>query len=176
MMQYRFVAPALASLDALRTELLVVPVFSDERPLRGAAGLADWRLCGRLSDLLVRGQLRGELEDALLMPPPENRLAAERLLCLGIGARAEVDAERLRVYLRGLVNRALGLRVRTLAVALPHASLTWLSPEQAIDVLLEEAQPHSERFDEITVLDTPEAQKRMEPRIERMRRRALLDV
>ncbi|MET0286403.1 MAG: M17 family peptidase N-terminal domain-containing protein [Polyangiales bacterium] len=166
----------MSSLDSLRTELLIVPVFSDERPLRGAAGLADWRLCGRLSELLVQGQLRGELDDALLMPPPDKRLAAERLLCLGLGARAEVDAGRLRTYLRTLVDRALGMRVRTMAVALPHASLTWLSPEQAIDVLLEEAQPHSERFDEITVLDTPEAQRRMEPRIERMRRRALLDV
>jgi hypothetical protein len=175
-MQYRFVQPALAGLDGLRTELLVVPVFSDERPLRGAAGLADWRLCGRLSDLLVRGQLSGEFDDALLMPPPERRLPAERLLCLGVGARESVDATRLRLYLRTLVARALGLRVRTLALALPHASLTWLSPEQAIDLLLEEVQPHGERFDEITLLDTPDAQKRMEPRIERMRRRALLDV
>ncbi|HEX5660360.1 MAG TPA: M17 family peptidase N-terminal domain-containing protein [Polyangiales bacterium] len=163
-------------MDALRTELLVVPVFSDERPLRGAAGLADWRLCGRLSDLLVRGQLRGEFDDALLMPPPERRLVLERILCLGAGARTDVNPDRLRLYLRTLVKRALGLRVRTMAVALPHASLTWLSPEQAIDVLLEEAQPHSERFDEITVLDTPDAQRRMEPRIERMRRRALQDV
>ncbi len=175
-MEYRFVAPSLATLDALRTELLVVPVFSDERPLRGAAGLADWRLCGRLSQHLMRGELSGEFDEALLMPPPERRIAAERLLCLGAGARASVDTEQLRRYLRRLVTRALGMRVRTMAVALPHASLYWLTPEQAIDILLEEAAPHSERFDEIAVLDTPEAQRRMEPRIERMRRRALLDL
>jgi hypothetical protein len=175
-MEYRFVAPSLGTLDALRTELLVVPVFSDERPLRGAAGLVDWRLCGRLSTLIVRGQLSGEFDDALLMPPPQGRLVLERILCLGVGARVDVDPQRLRAYLRTLVQRALGLRVRTLAVALPHASLTWLSPEQAIDVLLEEAQPYSERFDEVTILDAPDAQKRMEPRIERMRRRALVDL
>jgi hypothetical protein len=29
-------------------DALVVPVWSDVRPLRGAAGLLDWRLCGRL--------------------------------------------------------------------------------------------------------------------------------
>ncbi|HEY6877932.1 MAG TPA: M17 family peptidase N-terminal domain-containing protein [Polyangiales bacterium] len=175
-MDYRFVAPALASLDVLKTELLCVPVFSDERPLRGAAGLVDWRLCGRLSALLVQGQLSGEFDHALLMPPPERRLAAERLLCLGAGARDSVDAIRLRLYLRAVLQRVISMRVRTVALALPHASLTWLSPEQAVDTLLEEAQAFSERIDELCVIDTAEAQKRMEPRIERMRRRASLDL
>jgi hypothetical protein len=93
-----------------------------------------------------------------------------------VGARESVDATRLRLYLRALVGRVFLLRVRTFALALPHASLSWLSPEQAIDILLEEAQQFGDRVDEVTIIDTPEAQKRMEPRIERMRRRALLDV
>ena len=39
-------------------ETLVLPFFADERPLRGAAGLCDWRLCGRLSRLLAVGARR----------------------------------------------------------------------------------------------------------------------
>ena len=38
----------LARWDESARDCLVLPVFKDDRPLRGAAGLADWRLCGRL--------------------------------------------------------------------------------------------------------------------------------
>ncbi|MDB4977572.1 MAG: cytosol aminopeptidase [Myxococcaceae bacterium] len=166
----------LQSLDELKTEVLCLPVFSDERPLRGAAGLVDWRLCGRLSDLLVRGELTGEFDQALLMPPPERRLAAERLLCLGAGARAALDEPRLRALTRALVGRVLALRVRTAAIALPHASLSWLDPVRAIDLLLEQTLMVSERLDELVLVDTSEAQRVMEPRIDRARRRAQADL
>ena len=42
----------LARWDETARDCLVLPVFKDDRPLRGAAGLADWRLCGRLSRLV----------------------------------------------------------------------------------------------------------------------------
>ncbi len=175
-MELRFAPLELASLSALKTELLCLPVFSDERPLRGAAGLADWRLCGRLSDLLVQGELKGLFDEALLLPPPEGRLAAERLLCLGAGRRSGLDEPGYRVLLRTLLARVLALRVRTIALALPHASVAWLSPAQAIDVLLEESLGLGERLDELVLVDTAPAQRAMEARIERARRRALLDL
>ena len=40
-------------------DALVVPVWSDVRPLRGAAGLLDWRLCGRLSQMIREGRVSG---------------------------------------------------------------------------------------------------------------------
>ncbi|MDB4987357.1 MAG: cytosol aminopeptidase [Myxococcaceae bacterium] len=175
-MEFRFAPMTLLSLDDLKTEVLCLPVFSDERPLRGAAGLVDWRLCGRLSDLLVRGDLTGSFGQALLMPPPERRLAAERLLLLGAGVRAELDEARFRVLTKALVERVLALRVRTAAIALPHASLPWLDPVRAIDLLLEQTLSHSERLDELVLVDTHEAQRQMEPRIDRARRRAQADM
>jgi hypothetical protein len=175
-MEFRFAPLTLPSLDQLKTEVLCLPVFSDERPLRGATGLVDWRLCGRLSDLLLRGDLTGEFDRALLMPPPERRLLAERILCLGAGARAELDEARFRALLRALLGRLLALRVRTAALSLPHGSLTWLEPSQAMDLLVDEALVHSERLDELVLLETDEAQRVMEPRIERARRRALADA
>jgi hypothetical protein len=175
-MEFRFAQLSLPSLDDLKTEVLCLPVFSDERPLRGAAGLVDWRLCGRLSDLLVQGALTGRFDEALLMPPPERRLLAERILCLGAGPRAELNEPRLRALLQALLGRLMALRVRTAAIALPHGSLAWLDPAQAIDLLVDEALTHSERIDELVLIETDESQRVMEPRIERARRRALADV
>ena len=175
-MEVRFAPLVLASLGVLKTEVLCLPVFSDERPLRGAPGLVDWRLCGRLSELLVRGELCGVFDEALLLPPPDGLLAAERLLCLGAGRRGGLDEPGYRVLLKRLLGRVLALRVRTVALALPHASLSWLSPAQAIDVVLEESLGYGERLDELVLVDTHDAQRAMEPRIERARRRALVDV
>ena len=75
-----------------------------------------------------------------------------------------------------VLTRVLALRVRTVALALPHGSLFWLEPAQAIDLLVDEALVHSERIDEIVLIESEEAQRVMEPRIERARRRALADI
>lgn len=174
-MELRFTPLSLAGLGALETEALCLVVFRDERPPRGAVGLVDWRLCGRISELLVSGDLRGDFDEALLMPPPAQRLAAERLLLCGIGPRDEVDLARVRALIERLVARLVALRVRTAAFALPHASLPWLSPEQAIDLLLEATAPHTAQLDAVWVVDTEPAQRAMEPRVEYARRRAIHD-
>jgi hypothetical protein len=175
-MEFRFAPMTLESLDVLKTEVLCLSVFSDERPLRGAAGLVDWRLCGRLSELLVRGHLTGAFDQALLVPPPDQRLPAERVFCLGAGARAELTEARFRALTERMVSRVLSLRVRTAAIALPHASIPGLDPVRAIDLLLEQTLQCSERFDELVLIDTSDAQRVMEPRIDRARRRAEADV
>lgn len=172
-MELRFTPLSLAGLGALETEVLCLPLFTDERPLRGAIGLIDWRLCGRLSALLVDGTLAGEPDEALLMPPPERRLSAERLLIIGAGSRNGFDC---RALLRRTLERVIALRVRTAAFALPHASVPWLAPEEAIDLLLETCADKSALFDEVVVVDTPSAQRAMEPRIEYARRRALAEM
>jgi len=172
-MEIRFAPRALESLGLLKTEVLCLPVFADERPLRGAAGLIDWRLCGRLSTLLVEGALTGDLGEALLMPPPGQRLALERLLLLGAGRRVGLDEARCRALMDEVVRRVRALRVRTAALALPPALRATLEPERTIDLVLEAFAPSSEGLDELVIVDTPEAQRAMEPRIERARRRAL---
>lgn len=172
-MELRFAPLDLPSLDALKTEVLCLTLFGDERPPRGALGLVDWRLCGRLSRLLAHGEFTGGFEQALLMPPPAGRIAAERLLIVGAGSRAELDLPRWTSFVQGLVERLRKLRVRTAAVALPHASLPWLSAAQAIDVWLEAAKRGAEGLDEVVLVDTHDARLAMEPRIESARRRAL---
>lgn len=101
------VAPlSLPRWDEEAWEALVVGVFEDERPLRGAAGLADWRLCGRLSRLLEAGRATGAAGEALMLPPG-RRLTARRLLWFGLGpsrgydeARAAGDVRRIAGVVR----------------------------------------------------------------------------
>lgn len=107
--------------ERARADLLAVPVFSDERPLRAAAGRADWRLCGRLSELVAAGRLRGRRGEAVLAAS-FGGLAAPLVLALGQGSRADFDACGVQAFASEAVRRALALRVATLALPMPDAT------------------------------------------------------
>jgi hypothetical protein len=87
--------------------------------LRGAAGRADWRLCGRLSRLLAEGRLTGHPGDAVLAAS-FGGLAVPLVLALGMGQRARFDAQGLQSFAGEAVRRALALRVPTLALQMPR--------------------------------------------------------
>src|SRR3954469_12160874 len=91
-MSVSFLASDLGKWDQLESapETLVLPFFSDERPLRGAAGLCDWRLCGKLSQLLLSGKVGGGLGEATLYPRG-RRLPFARLLLGGLGPADRFD-------------------------------------------------------------------------------------
>ena len=76
-----------ASVERARADLVVVPLFSMERPLRGGAARADWRLCGKLSALLAAGRLAGAPGEAALLST-FGGLRTPLLLGLGVGGRA----------------------------------------------------------------------------------------
>jgi Cytosol aminopeptidase family, N-terminal domain len=109
----------LDALDPLPVDTLCLFVSEDERPLRGAAGFADWRLCGQLSRLLVDGFFRGTRGESLLLPS-NGRIGAPRLVVLGLGPGGEaLHPGVLRSALSqaaDVLNRA---RVDSVALELP---------------------------------------------------------
>lgn len=74
----------LAALDALTTADVAVFCFTDARPLAGAAGFLDWRLCGALSQALVDQAFLGEEGEAMLLPC-RGRLKVRRVFAFGLG-------------------------------------------------------------------------------------------
>src|SRR5438445_6572167 len=86
-MEFRFLPPDLRRLDEAGAELLACTIWQGERPLRGLAGLIDWRLAGRLSALARSSYLTGELGEVLLLPT-RPLLTFEKVLVLGLGARS----------------------------------------------------------------------------------------
>ena len=74
----------LDALDPLPVDTVCLFVSEDERPLGGAAGFVDWRLCGQLSRLLVDGFFKGTRGESLLLPS-NGRIGAPRLVVLGLG-------------------------------------------------------------------------------------------
>jgi len=105
-----------APFERIPGDLAVVGFFSDQRPLQGAAGRADWRLCGQVSELLASGRMRGKKGDALLVPT-FGRMAVESVLLLGLGRRTGFRGARAQEASDVALRRAIGLGARSLALA-----------------------------------------------------------
>ena len=156
-----FLPPDLSKWDALgeaRPDLLVAPLFSDERPLRGAAGLADWRLCGRLSRLLAAGRVSGALGEATLLPA--QRLAFPRLVLYGLGPSEGFDEARFREAARGIRKLARGLGARRFALPLPGRANGRIVARRALELWLEE-EAAAGGDDEVWLIEPQAGQKDM---------------
>jgi hypothetical protein len=97
-------------------EIAVVGFFTDERPLRGGAARADWRLCGGLSRRIESGELSGKSGEALLIGSG-RALLAPRLLLLGLGDRQVFDRSSVSHEFEQAMNRVLKLGCTRVALA-----------------------------------------------------------
>jgi hypothetical protein len=145
----------LARWDETTRDCLVLPVFKDDRPLRGAAGLADWRMCGRLSRLVSAHRATSEQGETLLLPPG-RRLKFRRVMWFGLGDAKGYTDDRFRqdlAWILGVVSRA---GVADWALQLPGRASGLIGARRAVEIILEDQllvdQP-------ITLLEDPAGQK-----------------
>ncbi|MFO0710579.1 MAG: M17 family peptidase N-terminal domain-containing protein [Sandaracinus sp.] len=173
-MDVRFVAPDLRKLDLLDAEAMAVPVHTDERPLRGATGLLDWRLCGRFSQLVVRGRVTGREGERVLVPTA-GRLSFDKVLLVGAGPSAGLDAAQARRTVRAMLEVLDGLRIRRAAIALPGRTWELLEAVTAMDVLAPMIlEPHEQ--DAITVIEQADEHRAMQRALESARRKHRADA
>jgi len=114
-------------LERAPADLVVVGFSPDDRPLRGSASRADWRLCGELWGLVTSRKLNGTLGQAALLSTAGS-LRSPLLLVLGLGHRAELVADTWRELGRDLTRRALDLRVNRAVLGLASDAAN-LGPE-----------------------------------------------
>ncbi len=126
----------LAHWDQNECETLVVTFFSDERPLRGAAGLADWRLCGRLSKYIKHRKITGMQYETLLLPPG-RRLTFHRLLLIGLGASGDFNEDAYLAHVKRIRTIAHKAGVTSYATQPPGRATEHIGARRALDLWLE---------------------------------------
>lgn len=168
-MELRFLSPGLRHLDMAGSEVLACGVFSDERPMHGAAGLVDWRLASRLSQYVEAGELTGQLGEVVLIPG-KPRIPFEKLLLFGLGPRAEFDTARYQQVIERMLQTLSGLKVRIAVVERPGRHLHLLEPLQAVDLLLSAAEAYDDQ-DIWTLVEEPQDHKRIAQHMVEERRR-----
>lgn len=109
---------SLEGIDALAGVDLLAFVALDERPLRGLAGLVDWRLCGALSRSLRAGHFRGEKGESLLTVDG-SRWGGGRIFLHGVGAVAKAAHSGPDGYVFDAMATAARAGARRVATWLP---------------------------------------------------------
>ena len=171
-MDIRFVPPDLRRLDTSKGEAMSLPLFSDERPLRGALGLADWRLSGLLSRLILRGRVTGAAGEKVLVPC-RPKLPFDKLFLFGLGPRSDFTEETFERATRAMFDTLARARVRSSVWVLPGRPFELIAPERAMELFLRIGGTDADAaHDEITLIEDQDAQKMMSPIVERERRRA----
>ncbi len=160
-MDVRFLSANARRLDEASAEVCACAIWSDERPVRGFAGLLDWRLGGRLSALLKSGFVTGDRGEALLLPGKPH-VPFEKVLVLGLGARSAFGDGAFREAVVRIARSLEGMRVRRAVVELPGRGTDAIDAERAMALALECAGASPEH-DAWWLVDDAAAQKRMEP-------------
>ncbi len=106
-------------LAACRSELLAVGVCSGRGPWDAEVRALDRRLGGALSRGVELGDFKGDA-GSTAMVYGDGRVGAQRILIVGLGDRERVELDTVRRAAAAAAGKAMGLRVRSLAVAL-HA-------------------------------------------------------
>jgi len=156
-MDLRFISPSLRKLDLSGTEVLVAALLPGERPPKGVAGLCDWRLGGRISQLIASGFATGAIGEVLLLSG-RPKLPFDKVLLFGVGVREDFSELVFRTVTARVLSTLEGLRARTAVVELPGRHFDGISPERAADILLEMAGPRSDH-DLWTLVESSEAQR-----------------
>ncbi len=144
-------------------DVLVVPVWTDIRPLRGATGLLDWRLCGRLSKMIREGRVAGTAGEKLLLA--NSRIPWKRVLVVGVGDSQAFSEVEFRNAVDSVLKTLHGISVSSLAIALPGRDIDSIPAEQAmrelISVLDQNQRQSGAWLERLTVIDIPSATKGM---------------
>ncbi|HTE52898.1 MAG TPA: M17 family peptidase N-terminal domain-containing protein [Kofleriaceae bacterium] len=158
-MTVQFLSCELPRWEDAGGDALILTFFRDERPLRGATGLADWRLCGRLSRLIKLGRMRGDRGETLLMPPG-RRLPFRRIILFGLGSTASFNDGVYRGHVRRIrqVTRQAG--IRDFALQPPGRATGLVAARRALEMWIEEGGPTGDE-DRVSIIDTAGAQKEM---------------
>jgi hypothetical protein len=167
---YDFVAASMEGLDELQAELIVLPFFSDERPLTGIAGLIDWRLCGALSRKLMAGYLDGHFGDKGMVAAP-SKLRAEALLLVGMGRVDSFDASTAMKGCALIAEALRHSRATTAAVALPGRSLDLLPALKAMQLWLAES-PEDDTLEEVSIIERAEEHRALGSLLDGLRRQS----
>ena len=122
-------------IERVRVDVAVVTFFAGDRPLRGDAGRADWRFCGRLSRLLLENRLSGAADEAALFVT-HGCMRAPLLLVCGLGEAQGFAPQRIRRAAEALARRVQKLRLPAFALSPPGVWLEGVTLPEAAEATL----------------------------------------
>jgi hypothetical protein len=146
----------LNALDELRCEVVLVPYFADEKPVRGLGELIDWRQYGKISRMQQSGVMTGQTGETTLVALGKP-LRVPKAIFFGLGdSSKEFSAEHLSAACSGLQKILNQADLRAIALCLPGRSTRVVESSSALKAWLEAMGAQSSALDLIIFDETAE--------------------
>lgn len=113
-------------IDEVPGQVTLATFFENVRPLRGSTSLIDWRLNGRLSELIVKGHISGHFKESLIMPS-QSRLATKDIFIFGLGDSGDVSEKKLEDGFSILIEKLALLKSPDVVVSFGDLSKDFMS-------------------------------------------------
>ena len=104
----------------VKTELLCVGIFSKQQKLDKICSSLDKKLAGAIERIIELGDFKGEPGTTALLYS-DRAIGAKRLLLVGLGDKNKATIDTVRNAAALAANKAVALKVKTVAVALQKA-------------------------------------------------------
>jgi hypothetical protein len=131
-------------------QALVLPLFSDIRPLRGIIGTVDWYLDGMVSSMIVNGHISGQRGEHILLSAP-RLFPTPRILVIGVGPYRKNGSFADIEYYHQAGRMLVTLGIRDAAVGLLEREGP-TDPEIVLRYLLDEIPASMQREEGFKVL------------------------
>lgn len=142
-------------IDKMPSDTLVLSLFSDEKPLKGANGLIDWRLCGKISKMIVAGSVTGKYKESTLVMSNNPRIP--RILIVGLGSSKDFNEERLKKIARFIGKTLNKINVKSASLAIPGSSYFPQNYATSTEIVIEafaDAYEKKSNFFEMIIYET----------------------
>lgn len=169
-MEVGYLSLGLAPLDVSGADVVACGLFEDDRPMRGLAAVVDFRLAGRLSGFVRRGELTGVADEAFLFPP-RPRLSAEKVVVFGWGRADALDELACERAIRRMFTALVGLGAKRSVIELPGRARELCDPERAASLLFRVSEEREAELSLLLVEDET-GRRRFALRFEEEKKRA----
>ncbi len=123
-------------IDRQNCQLVQAGFFEDERPLRGPAGLLDWRLNGAISREIINGRITGGFKETVIIPS-NGRIRSPKILLIGLGLTRRISYPKLREVSAHLLQTLLNINIIDFCCSIPHSKPYPLECSKAVEVWIE---------------------------------------
>lgn len=103
--------------DRVATECLVVLCPEEIRPLQNEGALVDWRLNGRLSQVILQNRFAGQYGETLLIPS-ETRIKSSEILVVGLGKVGELTEGQWQGLLKNIFKTLTQKKTKDITLCL----------------------------------------------------------
>lgn len=155
--------------DRIETEVLALFFFQDERPLKGAAGLVDWKMNGALSSLIIKEISSGVSGESTLVLPGK-RINSQKILLFGLGDSKNYSTDVLKETTVQLVEQLLKIDCHDFCIAVPPSQFTHIKPEDAAVMLVHGLAPRRDADVNVTILAEEEDLVKVRKNVEKIRK------